>query len=48
MDEDTVNYFKAMAAGAEIPYQTLITLYLRDCAQTGRRIQLEWHEAAKG
>lgn len=32
LDRDTVAYFKAMSEEAGIPYQTLINLYLRDCA----------------
>ena len=32
LDRDTVSWFKAMAEETGIPYQTLINLYLRDCA----------------
>ena len=32
LDEDTVRYFKKMADEKGIPYQSLINLYLRDCA----------------
>jgi predicted DNA binding CopG/RHH family protein len=42
LDEGTIEYFKAMAAESEIPYQTLINLYLRECAATGRRLTMEW------
>jgi len=42
LDRDTVAYFKAMAEEAGIPYQTLINLYLRDCATQERKLQLEW------
>lgn len=48
LDEDTINYFKSLAESAEIPYQTLINLYLRDCAHTGKRLRLEWQEKEKG
>ena len=37
---DVVNYFKAMAKDMGVPYQNLINLYLRDCAQSHRKI--EW------
>ena len=37
---DVVKYFKTMAQDMEVPYQNLINLYLRDCAQSHRRI--EW------
>jgi len=42
LDAATVAYFKALAAESEIPYQTLINLYLRDCAASGRRPDLKW------
>ena len=42
LDRDTVAYFKDMAAEAGIPYQTLINLYLRDCAVHKRKLQMEW------
>lgn len=42
LDEDTVEYFKAMAEEKGIPYQSLINLYLRDCAQSHRDLKLQW------
>ncbi len=45
LDEWTVNYFKKIAKEAGIPYQTLINLYLRDCAASGRKLSLEWKSA---
>jgi uncharacterized protein (DUF4415 family) len=42
LDEDTVEYFKAMANEKGIPYQSLINLYLRDCAQAHRELKLQW------
>ena len=42
IDGSTVDYFKSMAAADGIPYQTLITLYLRDCADNRRKIQMSW------
>lgn len=42
LDDSTVEYFKALAEETELPYQTLINLYLRDCAATGRRLSLTW------
>ena len=42
LDEDTVEYFKAMAEEKGIPYQSLINLYLRDCAQESRDLKLQW------
>ena len=42
LDESTVEYFKALAGETELPYQSLINLYLRDCAASGRRLSLTW------
>jgi len=41
-DRDTVAYFKALAAKTGLPYQSLINLYLRDCAVHHRGISLKW------
>jgi predicted DNA binding CopG/RHH family protein len=46
LDEETIKYFKQLAAGAGIPYQTLINLYLRDCATSGRKLSFKWKEEA--
>lgn len=42
LDDDTIEYFKAMADNKGIPYQSLINLYLRDCAQSKRDLKLKW------
>ena len=42
LDEDTINYFKSMSEEKGIPYQSLINLYLRDCASRNRELNLEW------
>ncbi|MGB8436351.1 MAG: BrnA antitoxin family protein [Burkholderiales bacterium] len=42
LDEDTIAYFKDMADEKGIPYQSLINLYLRDCAATHRELKLKW------
>ena len=44
LDKDTISYFKAMAEEKGIPYQSLINLYLRDCAASRRELRLEWIE----
>ncbi|HEX2724892.1 MAG TPA: BrnA antitoxin family protein [Beijerinckiaceae bacterium] len=48
LDEPTIQYFQRLAAELEVPYQTLINLYLRDCAETGRRPGLRWRPPKKG
>ena len=42
LDASTVDYFKGLAAEMELPYQSLINLYLRDCAASGRRLSMRW------
>ena len=42
LDEDSIAYFKAMSEETGIPYQSLINLYLRDCASSGRKLDLAW------
>ncbi|MDY6827699.1 MAG: BrnA antitoxin family protein [Bacillota bacterium] len=42
LDRDTVQYFKTMAEETGIPYQSLINLYLRDCAANNRKLHAEW------
>jgi predicted DNA binding CopG/RHH family protein len=46
LDEATIAYFKDMADDLEMPYQSLINLYLRDCAAQRRRLQMEWRAPA--
>ena len=43
LDANTIEYFKGMAAKSGIPYQTLINLYLTDCAANNRQLQLSWN-----
>lgn len=45
LDEGTVEYFKKLAKESGIPYQTLINLYLRNCAAAGRKISIHWKAA---
>ena len=42
IDSDTINYFKEQAEDSGIPYQTLINLYLSDCASQNKRLQTTW------
>ena len=43
IDTETVVYFKSMAASTGIPYQTLINLYLTDCATNKRQPAISWN-----
>ena len=42
LDEPTIGYFKRLAGDTGIHYQTLINLYLRDCALQERKPDLSW------
>jgi predicted DNA binding CopG/RHH family protein len=42
LDEDSINYFKSVSEQVGIPYQSLINLYLRDCAASNRKLNLNW------
>lgn len=42
IDEETISYFKKMADTKGIPYQSLINLYLRDCAIEHRQLKTTW------
>lgn len=42
LDEECINYFKAVSEDVGIPYQSLINLYLRDCAAAHRKPNLRW------
>lgn len=42
LDANTIDYFKNMAAKSGIPYQTLINLYLTDCATNNRQLKTSW------
>ena len=46
LDEPTIVYFKKLSEETGIPYQTLINLYLRDCAASGKRLSMSWMPAA--
>lgn len=34
LDESTIDYFKKLSQEVAVPYQSLINLYLRDCAMS--------------
>ncbi len=42
VDQDTIEYFKALSAKANLPYQTLINSYLTDCAKKKRKPVFTW------
>lgn len=42
LDEESIAYFKSLSDEIGIPYQSLINLYLRDCAASHRKLNLNW------
>ena len=46
LGEDVIEYFKSMAGESGVPYQSLINLYLRDCAAQHRKIDIQWQKTA--
>jgi uncharacterized protein (DUF4415 family) len=48
LDKWTIDYFQKLSEETGIPYQTLINLYLRDCAAKQRKPSLEWLEHGRG
>ena len=42
INKDTIEYFKAESENTGIPYQTLINLYLADCVEHKRKLNMSW------
>jgi len=42
INTDVIEYFKKQSGISGIPYQTLINLYLNDCVESKRELQLTW------
>lgn len=42
INTSTIEYFKDEAKRTGIPYQTLINLYLTDCAEKKRKLAFSW------
>jgi predicted DNA binding CopG/RHH family protein len=40
--EDALEYFKKQSSESGIPYQTLINLYLIDCADHNKKLEIQW------
>ena len=37
LDQETISYFQGLSREMSLPYQTLMNMYLRDCAETRKR-----------
>lgn len=42
IENDTVDYFKKLATEVDIPYQNLMNMYLRECAETNKKPNIHW------
>ena len=42
LDQKAIDYFKSVSGEVGIPYQSLINLYLRDCAESHRKLNMSW------
>jgi len=42
VETDTIDYFKKIAADTDIPYQKLMNLFLRDCAENNKTPEINW------
>lgn len=43
IDEEVIAYFKKQSEESGIPYQTLMNLYLSDCAKNEKTMQIMWN-----
>jgi len=46
LDEQTIVYFQSLSKETGIPYQTLINLYLRECAASRKKLTMAWRSVA--
>lgn len=46
LDQETIAYFKDLSDETGIAYQTLINLYLRDCAANRKKLSMLWRVRA--
>ena len=42
IENETVEYFKELASQTGIPYQNLMNLYLRECAENNKKPKIHW------
>ena len=42
IEKDTVEYFKRLASEIDIPYQNLMNMYLRECAENNKKPNIHW------
>ena len=42
IENDTIEYFKQLAQQTGIPYQNLMNMFLRECAQKNMKPNISW------
>ena len=42
IEEETIAYFKRLSTESGIPYQNLINMFLRECAQSQKKPVMKW------
>jgi len=42
IEKETVEYFKKLATEIDIPYQNLMNIYLRECAENNKKPNIRW------
>lgn len=42
IEQETIDYFKQLATESGIPYQNLINMFLRECAQSRKKPVMKW------
>ena len=42
INDETIDYFKAMAEETGITYQNLINLFLQDCVENKKKPKIKW------
>ena len=42
IENDTVEYFKQLASETGIPYQNLMNMFLRECAEKNMKPNISW------
>lgn len=46
LDEDVIEYFRALSEREGVPYQTLMNLFLRYCKDKGMQPETSWKKRA--
>jgi predicted DNA binding CopG/RHH family protein len=42
LEAETIQYFKSLATSTGIPYQSLMNMFLADCARNNKQPEISW------